>query len=142
MKCLCENQRNSVRDPIPLLDRNQPLEIRQFKHLPRRIKTLMFIWNLCQFHVNQSICRNQHNPSRDPVRSWPAILNGNKELGWDARMRFKAKSYINYYIFRTRLLSGWGKVLERLKRLDFICILNLEAVLLSSLPIHVDSIEW
>ena len=44
-----------------------------------------------------------------------------------------------------KLLYVWNlfsqkivQVLERLKQLDFICILNLEAVLLSSLPIHVD----
>ena len=43
-----------------------------------------------------------------------------------------------------KLLYVWNlfsqkivQVLERLKQLDFICILNLEAVLLSPLPIHV-----
>jgi len=43
-------------------------------------------------------------------------------------------------MFRTCLPSG-SKVLERLKRLDFICILKIETVLLSSLPIHVDNAD-
>ena len=62
-----------------------------------------------------------------------AILDQDK----NTRMLFKVNKLLYVWnLFSQKIVQ----VLERLKRLDFIYILNLEAVLLSSLPIHVDSI--